>query len=105
MLGAECSITQSTEQLYLSSDTVHTFVMATKKILRKLTMQYSDHWEERMKLIEPQIREHVQDGYCDEDMPLRMSDKIQYFVHRQKWEQIIETWRPAPSNDFTSTED
>ena len=58
-----------------------------------------------MKLIETQIREHVQDGYCDEDMPLRMSDKMQYFVLRDKWQQIIEIWRPAPSTDFSSTED
>ena len=58
-----------------------------------------------MKVLETQIREHVQEDYCDEDMPLRMSDKMQYFVLRDKWQQIIEIWRPAPSTDFSSTED
>ena len=68
-------------------------------------MEYSEHWEKRMKLIEKQIRELVEDGYCEEDIPLKMSDKRLYFVLRDKWQQFIEIWRPVPSTDFSSTED
>ena len=94
-----------TQQFYVSSDSVHTIVMAKKEINRKLTQEYAEHWEIRMKLMEKQIRELVEEGFCDEDIPLKMSDKRLYFVLRDKWQQLIEIWRPVPSTDFTSTED
>ena len=57
-----------------------------------------------MILIEKQIGELVEDGYC-EDIPIKMSDKRLYFAQRECWQHFIKMWRPALSSDFSSTED
>ena len=72
----------------MSSENIRTVVMAKKEIARKLTKEYTEHWQKRMKLIEQQIGELVEDGYC-EDSPIKMSDKRLYFAQRQCWQQFI----------------
>ena len=88
----------------MSSENIRTVVMAKKEIAKKLTKEYTEHWEKRMKLIVKQIGELVEEGFY-EDIPIKMTDKKMYFVLRDKWQQFIEIWRPVPSTDFTSTED
>ena len=88
----------------MSSDTVRTIVMAKKAIAKKLTKEYTEHWEKRMKLIVKEIGGLVEEGFYEE-IPIKMSDKKMYFVVRDNWQQFTEIWQPAPSTDFTSTED
>ena len=98
------------EQSLGSLGTVHTRVMAKKEFISKwnLAMAYRDHWGKRMRLVEEQIREHVDDPYCEDDIPLAMADKKLYLELRDKWLQFfefIDAWRTIPSAGFTPTED
>ena len=108
VLGVGCSVTQSTTSVrhssMLSSDTIRTVVMAKKAIAKKLIKEYCEHWEKRMELIGKQIGELVEEGF-HEDIPIKMTDKKLYFVLREYWQEFTEIWWPAPSTDFTSTED
>ena len=71
-------------------------------------MTYMEHWGKRMRLLEEQIREHVDAPCCEDDIPLAMADKKLYLELREKWLRIfefIDAWRTTPDTRFTSTED
>ena len=90
----------------MSTRTVRTVVMAKKAIVGKLTKEYCEHWEERMKWIAEQIGELVEQPF-HEDVPIETKDKKLYFLLRECWQEFTDIWSrwPAPTADFTSTED
>ena len=76
--------------------------MAKKIFVRKLTKEYYDHWQERMRVMAQQIGEIVEDPY-HEDVPIEMKHKKLYFFFNQCWEELAD-YRSrchAPTADFT----
>ena len=76
--------------------------MAKKIFVRKLTKEYYDHWQERMRVMAQQIGEIVEDPY-HEDVPIEMKHKKLYFFFNECWEELAD-YRSrchAPTADFT----
>ena len=84
----------------MSSDTVHTVVMAKKQIFAKLTKEYYDHWEDRMSVMAQQIDELVEEPY-HENVLIKMKHKKMYFLLRKCWGELADIRCHAPTADFT----
>ena len=68
--------------------------MAKKIISNRVAEQYCEHWTERIKTMEKQIAELLEEDHHD-GLRIAMADKKMFFTLRDYWMEFTDIWEPG----------